>query len=117
MQLQDIIFAAIIATILTWVISSIKVVKMVVTRSTELGYKPGEMEKVMQRCYNLFPIASIRFKGTTFQRGMQVRVVTNRKKTIEGEFVGSNEDNMLCFLTNRSVVAHGLDSIEDMQAL
>jgi len=117
-QQQDIVFAALIALILTWVISTFsRVIKVVVTRSSELGYSVKDLEGVIQRCYKLFPIENIRFKGATFQRGMLVRVVTDRKKTIEGKFMGKNADNMVCFLTNSSVIAHALDNIEEMSTI
>ena len=112
---QDILFAAVLALILTFVISSVsRVVKIFITRSTELGYRQSDVEIVLQRCYSLFPIENLHFNGATITRGMQVRVITNRNATIEGEFVGANEDNMVCFLTPSSVIAHELKNIEEM---
>ena len=117
-MLYDIIFAAILALILTWLIKYIsRVVTVVVTRSTELGYGQGDIDSVLSRCYSLFPIEDLRFNGATFRRGMLVRVITNRNKTIEGKFVGANSDNVVCFLTQNSVVAHELDNIEEIMAL
>ena len=117
-MLQDIVFAAILAFFLTWIIRALsRVVRVVVTRSTELGYKSSDAEAVLNRCHSLFPIEKLLFNGITIQRGMLVRVVTNRKITIEGEFIGANEDNMVCFLTPHSVVAHELGNIEEMMAI
>lgn len=114
----DIIFAALLALVITWMIGAgTRVMKVVITRSTELGYRPSDLELVLQRCYGMFPIDSLSFKGATFRRGMTVRVLTNRKKTIEGRFVGTNKDNMVCFLTPNSVIAHELDNIEEMRVL
>jgi len=94
-----------------------RLVKVVVTRSTVLGYKPSDVELVLQRCCNMFPIEILCFNGVTFQRGMNVRAVTNRDMVIEGRFVGTNKDNVICFLTNSSVIAHELGNIEEMQAI
>lgn len=117
-MLQDVIFAALLAFFLTWLIKTTsRVVKVVVTRSTELGYRPTDLDVVMQRCYVLFPIDNLIFNGATFNRGVDVQVVTTRKKIIEGKFVGTNKDNMVCFVTPNSVVAHELGNIEEMRIL
>lgn len=118
MFLQDIIFAAILAFFLTWIIIAVsKVTRIVITRSTELGYRQSDIDAVLKRCYSLFPIDSLRFNGATYRRGMQIRVVTNKNKTIEGKFVGINNENVLCLLTPDSVIAHEIESIEEMMAL
>ena len=117
-MIQDIIFAAVLALIITWIITMVsRVFRVVITRSTELGFRPGDIEMVLQRCYLLFPIENLRFNGITFTRGMLVRVVTNRNTTIEGKFMGTNEDNMVCFLTSNSVIAHELGNIEEMVSI
>ena len=114
-MLNDIILAAFLAFIITWVLKFvIRMYLAVHTRSTELLYRPRDVERVLVRCYNLFPIENMRFNGETFRRGMVVRVVTNRNKTIEGEFLGANDENMVCFLTPRSVIAHEINNIEEM---
>lgn len=116
--MNDIIFAAVLALILTWLIKAIsRVLKIVITRSTELGYSQSDIEAVLKRCYSMFPIEYLMFNGTKFQRGMDVRVITNRNRTIEGKFVGINMDNMICFLTPSSVIAHELGSIEEITAI
>ena len=116
--LQDILYAAILALFVTWIINSVsKMITMVVTRSTELGYRPSETEAVLRRCYSMFPIDSMRFNGALFQRGMHVQVTTNRNRVIEGEFIGINGDNMLCLITPNTIIAHELDNIEEMKSL
>ena len=119
MILQDIIFAAILAFVLTCLIKGIsRIIRAISTSSTEFGYGPGDLEVVLQRCYSMFPVDNLWFKGVTFHRGMVVRVITNSNKTIEGKFVGANEHNgMVCFVTNHSVVAHKLGNIEEIQPL
>ncbi|MCL2399203.1 MAG: hypothetical protein FWC91_05580 [Defluviitaleaceae bacterium] len=117
-MLQDVIFAALLAFFLTWFIKTmLRVLRVVITRSTELGYRPTDLDTVMQRCYTLFPLENLSFKGATFNRGVDVQVVTTRKKIIEGKFIGYNKDNMVCFVTPSSVVAHELGNIEEMRIL
>ena len=115
---QDIVFAAILALILTWLIrTGSRAIKIVVTKSAEIGYNPMESEMVLQRCYNMFPIDNLRFKGAIFRRGMTVRAVMSGKRVIEGRFVGTNEDDMVCFMTHDYVIARKLENIEEMREM
>jgi len=117
-SLQDVMFAAILALFITWFIRGIaSLASLAVNRSTVMGYRPSEVDAIIQRCHNMFPIEFLRFNGALFSRGMQVRVVTMRKATIEAEFIGVNGDNMVCLLTPNSVIAHELDSIEEIRVL
>ena len=118
LSLQDIIFAAMLALAITWIVRKIFIIlTAIITRTTELGYKPKELDEVLQRCYSMFPIESFRFNGLIFHRGMLVRVVNSRNMVIEGEFIGISEDNMICFLTPNSVVAQEIDNIEEIKSL
>lgn len=112
---QDVIYAAVLAFMLTWIISTLsKVFKVVITRSTEFNFHPNNLESVLQKCYHMFPTDMIRFNGATFKRGMVVRVTTSQHKIIEGQFIGINHENMVCFVTQRSIVAQELDKIEEI---
>ena len=114
-MLQDILFAAILALVLMYPIMAVsRMIKAIITRSTEIGYHHGDLETVIQHCCNLFPMDSLRFNGAIFQRGMLVQVTTNKQRIIEGKFIGANKDNMVCFVTPSSVVAHKLGNIEEM---
>ena len=117
-SLQDIVYAAALALIITWVIrSASRVLGVLAAASSELGYHPAELDTIMKKCYRQFPIDNMDFNGATFRRGMNVRVVINRNKTIEGKFVGANRENMACFVTPQFVVAHQINSIEDISVL
>ena len=117
-MMNDIILAAVLAVFVTWFIKTLYLLgKVVFTRSTELMYNKGDIEAVLEHCYNLFPIESLLYNGNTFKRGMEVRVITNRSKTIEGKFIGLNEENMVCFMTPNTVVAQELGNIEEMSEL
>ena len=115
----DIIQAAFLALFLTWFIgAATRIFKFIITQPTELGYNPRDLETVIQKCSYLFPIESIIFNGATVSRGMTVRAVTSRKnKTIEGRFVGSNRENIICFVTPEFVVAHELNDIRELQVV
>ena len=118
MLLQDILFAAVLAFILLWPILAVsRIVKVIFTRSTEIGYNHHDLETVIEHCCNLFPVDILRFDGAIFQRGMVVQVTTNKHRTIEGQFIGTNDDNMVCFVTPSSVIAHKLVNIEQMRMI
>ena len=118
LSLEDVIIAGLFALVLTWVINSLsKVIKVVVNYSTELGYNHKDTDAIVDRCYFLFPIESLMFKGATVRRGMYVRATTSRNKTIEGKFLGINNENIVCFLTENKIIAHELKGIEQMVIL
>ncbi|MDR3238547.1 MAG: hypothetical protein LBT44_00425 [Clostridiales bacterium] len=118
LTLQDILFAAVLAFALTWLIMSFgHMIQSVWSKPTEFDYLPKDMNKVLQKCYHLFPRDIVQFHGETFRRGMKVRVRTNQHKIFEGQLIGLNNENMLCVLTNRYIVAHELDKIEEMNIL
>ena len=111
----DVIYAALFAIAFTWLIKTVaRVFKAVISRTTEFNYHPKNLEAVLERCCCMFPNELIRFNGSTFTRGMKVRVVTINRRTIEGEFIGSNHDNVVCVLTDESVIAQEMDNIEEM---
>jgi len=115
--IQDVIFAAFLAIFLTWFLGmATRVIKLIVIKPTELGYSSKDVEEAIQKCCYLFPITSIIFNGTTVSRGMNVRVTT-RRKTIEGQFVGTNRENLICFITPQFVVAHELEDIQEMEII
>ncbi len=112
---KDIIFAAVLAFILTWLIQSFsKIIKLVVSMPSELTYSSSDFALIMQKCCSLFPHEIVQFNGQTLKRGMIVRVTTNKQKVFEGKLIGLNKDNVVCVLTPRYVVAHGLESITEI---
>jgi hypothetical protein len=112
---NDVIISAVISFFLTWLIIIISgFVKSLLQRPTELNYSAKDMSRILQRCYRLFPQDIIRFHEKTFHRGMKVRVTTSQHKIFEGQLIGLNNDNMLCVLTSKYIVAHELEKIEDM---
>lgn len=112
---QDVLYAAVLALIFTWVINTLsKVFNVVITRSTEFDFQPQNLDAITRKCYSMFPTDIIKFNGATFKRGMRVKVLTSQHKTIEGQFIGINHENMVCFITKQSVVAQELDKIKEI---
>jgi hypothetical protein len=114
LTLQDILTAAGLALVLTWLLKFIShTFRLSVTRSAEYSFSPKHLESVLERCYMMFPMEHVRFKGVLFRRGMQVRVTTLGDKNFEGQFIGVNEDNMICFVSHLHllVIAQTLDAI------
>lgn len=115
LSVSDILYAALLALFITWLIQTIsKSFRVVISKPAEFNYNPSDTNQILQRCYSLFPKDSIRFHGHIFKRGMNVRITTNQHRIIEGQLIGQNNENMICVLTNRYVVAHDLENIEEI---
>lgn len=118
LDMQDIIYAAVLALIGTWLIKTVsRMFRVAVGRATEFNYHPKQAESVFNRCCALFPNERVLFNGSTFTRGMLVRVVTVQHKQIEGQFIGSNNENIVCVVTESSVVAQELTNIEEIRTM
>jgi hypothetical protein len=59
----------------------------------------------------------LQFRGETYRRGMNIRLVTTQSKIIEGKFLGLNHDNMICLMTRGLIIAQALKNIEQMEIL
>lgn len=118
LTVDDILYAAILAFFLTWIITTIsKAFNIAVSFPVEFDYNSKDLNKLLQKCYVLFPKDIVLFHGKTFKRGMHVRITTTQKKTFEGRLIGINSDNMLCLLTSRNLVAQQIDNIADIITL
>jgi len=78
--------------------------------------EPEQLEAVLKNCYKLFPIDSLSWNGTLFKRGNELKVITPNAH-FTGEFIGVNDDDMLCLMTNHSVIAHEIRTIQDIQTI
>ena len=123
LTLNDVIFAAIWAFALVFIIRTVsRMFLRLVTRTTVLSLRPDQLEPeqldaFLNKCYMLFPIDSFRWEGITFRRGNTLRIITSNNTAIEGRFIGINSDDMVCLMTNHSVVAQEIHTIEDVQNL
>jgi hypothetical protein len=115
---DDLLNAAILAAI---IVLSIRLLswgfRTMLARTRHINFDPARADEVRKRCTRLFPIEDLQFNGTTFRRGAIIRIVTNQQAAIEGEFVGTNRNAMLCLVTNQSVIAQELNTIETIQVI
>ena len=120
LSVQDVIFAAFLAIFLTWFLGWMtRVIKFFTIKPTRLdfGTSPREYEAALHKCCFLFPSPTFIFNGTTINRGTKVRVVFTGDKTIEGQFVGTNDENMICFISPQFLVAHEITNIRDLEVI
>lgn len=114
--IDDVIYVAILAFFITWFIQNfIKFRRLLIESSQDGTVK--DIKMVLERCYTLFPLESVNFKGQVFKRGMRVKITTFQDKTFEGELIGTNYRNLVCIMTNKLVVAHDLNNIRDISIL
>ena len=114
----DILIAAVFSLILVFVFrAASRLFKQLVTRTIVLTVRPDELDPeqldaFLVNCARLFPIEALDWNGTLFSRGNFLQVTTNDNTIIEGEFIGINEDGMVCLMTNHSVIAQEITTIE-----
>jgi len=113
--MQDFIISALLAFIVTAVIIYIWEKKLIKFKRPKLtNYNARDINKILQRCYRLFPTDIIQFRGETFHRGMKVHITTDQKKFFEGQLIGLSKENMICVITNRYIIAQDLSKVEVM---
>jgi len=76
-----------------------------------------ELGAIVEKCYSLFPIENINFKGKIFKRGMKVRVTMQDNRKIEGEIIGANTENVICLLTAKFIITREIARIVSMEIL
>ncbi len=116
-SITDIVYAAVLALLLTILIQTITKAVSMFFKPIEIEHTQREIKQIIEKCQSLFPRENVLFDGQTFKRGMNVRVVTNRQKIIEGELIGINSDDMICLLTSKFVVAQDLRNIKEMKII
>ena len=114
---EDIFYAAIGAIFITWLIRFILKINKIIKNPASLLSQSEDLRQVIQRCYKLFPNEMVQFNGETYKRGMKLKIITLQKKSFEGEFIGCNERNMLCILTNKYILAHEITNIQEIEIL
>lgn len=118
LSLDEILFAAILGLIITWLIQNIiKFRKFIKEMSSNLSYNSEDLAKIMERCYAMFPIDKVLFKDKTFIRGSKIRITTMQNKIFEGELIGLNNKNMICIMTKKYIMAHEISNIENISIL
>jgi len=115
---NDLLFALVGAAIIFVVFKAVSAAaRMFISRSSEIHFNPDQFDNILENCYRTFPIDCLSFQGATFRRGASVRVTTIRETIIEGHFIGINRSEMVCFMTDRSVIAQEIGSIREITAL
>lgn len=113
---SDILFAATAAMLITWSVMSFISLRRLFKNQAIGSIQKSEKEltNILQKCYNLFPKDIVQFRGKTFKRGMRVRIITNQHKTIEGKLIGMNNEDILCVITQKYIIAHEISNIEEI---
>lgn len=116
MEFSDLALAAVIAAILTYILSRLAVFLKIIKEDDELSIKFNSVNfvSISNVCKEMFPIATMYFNGKVFKRGVKVRITTIQKKVFEGEFIGKNDEDVLCVISSDCMVAHEIKKIEDM---
>lgn len=118
LSLDEILCAAVLGLVITWLIQNIiKFRKYVKNIAANLDYKATELNNILEKCYDLFPIDKVPFKGETFLRGSKIRITTLQHKIFEGELIGLNNRNMICIMTKKYIMAHEINNIENINML
>ena len=113
--IEEIIYIAVIAFFVTWFISNaMRLKKLLDSAEEDTPAAAKDLKRVLERCYAMFPLENVSFKGQTFTRGMHVKITTFQNKVFEGELIGTNYRNLVCIMTNKLVVAHELSNIRDI---
>lgn len=118
---EDIIIAAIVALILTWIVSNVRKLRRLLKKPVEpvgtqekILKKALELNKIVQKCYHMFPKDKVMFGDMTVTRGEFIRVKTTENEVIEGKFLGLNHKNVICIITKVNIVAHKMDNTQDI---
>ncbi|MCL2215864.1 MAG: hypothetical protein FWB91_02465 [Defluviitaleaceae bacterium] len=121
--ITDIIFAALFAGVIVFIFHVAgRMFHTMITRNTVFslgsrGLSPEQLKVVKQRCYRLFPIESLLWDGTTFTRGSTLHIVTDKNENFVGQFMGTNNENMVCIVTDESIVAQQINTITEIRLL
>lgn len=115
----DYFYAAVLAFFITYIFMRFRNLKKAFNEKDELEMDMKNLDKnsIMDRCTKMFPIETISYNGKVFKKGMTVRITTLQKKVFQGEFVGKNDLDIICILTNKHIIAHEIKKITEMISL
>jgi hypothetical protein len=117
--ITDVLYAAVLAFILTWLIRSMMRIRTILTTLAEANpfTNPNDVKVILERCYSLFPMEKIQFHGREYKRGMRIKIVTIQNKIVTGEFIGGNSKNMVCIMTSKNIIAHDIANITEISTV
>ena len=115
----DYFYAAVLAFLITYLIMRVRNFRSNVLKKDELemDIKNADRKSIMDRCSKMFPIETMSFGGNVFKKGMIVRITTMQQKVFQGEFVGKNDMDIICIVTNKCIVAHEIRKITEMVSI
>ncbi len=115
---SELLFAAVVSFFLTWFIVNITAFRRLLRKNVaEYGYLSKDIGRILQRCYALFPVDRLSFRGETYKRGASIRITTAQQRIFEGELIGLNNKHMVCIMTKKHIIAHDLENIEDIKII
>ena len=111
----DVIYAALMAFVITQVILSFRRLRISVKFRPDAGQvNEAERRAIINECRHMFPVKTVNFRGKLFTTGMLVRITTLQQRIIEGEIIGKNDKDVLCVITGEHIIAHEMNKIEDI---
>jgi len=110
LSLGDFLLAAIAAAVILWIIK-LASLRVAVGRMTPEEFKNAYLNRIIQRCYMMFPQTTFSFAGKTFTRGMAIRVTMKDKRKFEGSLIDMSHENVICVLAESQISADILDNI------
>lgn len=116
LTLQDLFFASVAALFLTAFLRAAIWYRRI-SKPEPVRLKREEIMLLMNRCFNLYPIDSLILSGENIKRGMLVKITTLKNRTIEGRFVGTNSDRVICLLTKNFITADAISDIAELVVL
>ena len=117
-SVQEIVYAAIAALVITWIVEFfLRSFRVMFAHATIFEYKHSDFERIIIKCYSLFPKDAVKFKGEVYSRGMTIRIITLDQKVFEGSLVGQNYDNMICLITKKHIITHDLSNVKEISVI
>lgn len=115
LSFNQIILAAILGLVITFIVQNIMKIRGFLKEvSVDFGYNSEDLNKIIEKCYTMFPIEKLIFKEQTYLRGAKIKVTTLQNKIFEGELIGVNNKNMFCIMTNKYIMAHEITNIANI---
>ena len=127
LDFKDIMFSATLAFFITILILTIKkiIIPATIILKNEgsllsIKHKGKNKKETIDKCIGLFPLDIFFYNGEIFKRGMNIKVLTKSKKDnllieTEGKFMGRNELDTICILTNEKIMICFIDSIKEIK--
>lgn len=78
----SVILAAVLSAMLTMLTMSFLFIRRVAKEASIILTGTAQMKNVMEKCRRLFPIEVVEYHGTTFKRGMAVKITLSDKKAL-----------------------------------